>query len=285
MKDIPNKKEFQRSIMKTSKISKILGVGLTIAMLTSLLAVATPASAGTLSWGAELGLPSATTSTAVNQLAVASDVNDIAVSTDGGTIYAVSSGPTEKSVLKSTNGGTSWSRLTVTALTTPALIATAPGDANIILVVGDTTEAYLSTNGGTTFTTDMLPPAMTSINAIAISPSSSGVRYITLAGTIGGASAIQYLDLGATIPAWTPITSGTWDVTPSATATSFTGTTDVRAIAYSPNFASDKILVALTEVGTTNATFEIASFVRRVVITPGSVFLFQFNTEITRGKS
>src|SRR3972149_4157840 len=110
--------------MKNSKISKIMGIGLTIALLTSLLAVATPASAGTLTWSAELGPSTATTT---NTIVTGSDVNDIAVSAGGGTVLAVSS--PSKLVFKSTNGGTTWSRLTVTANATqiPAMVALAPG--------------------------------------------------------------------------------------------------------------------------------------------------------------
>src|SRR3972149_9072872 len=108
--------------MKTSKISKILGVALSLAMLTSLLTVATPASAGTLVYSTE-GLPGTVSVT----------FSDYAVSSDGNTIYAVVG---TNVLYKSTNGGTSWVTRTIAGAPGFEFVAVAPDDANIV-AVGD----------------------------------------------------------------------------------------------------------------------------------------------------
>ena len=118
--------------MKNTKISKILGVGLAIAMLTSLLAVATPASAGTLEWTTE-SLP---TSSTAYQTGLSRSLLDYAVASDNGsTIYGVAGTP---DVYKSTNGGSSWTKLALTAsaVKRPSVnrVAVSPDDKNIVAV-------------------------------------------------------------------------------------------------------------------------------------------------------
>ncbi|HLB28116.1 MAG TPA: hypothetical protein VJK47_02775 [Dehalococcoidales bacterium] len=238
-----------------NKISKILGVALSLAMLTSMLVVGSPASAGTLSWSAELG-PSTTTYV----LASGSDVTDLAASADGNTVFAVSSVTTNNLTLKSTNGGATWTKLTLTAVETPRLVATAPGDANIVVIVGDNTSTsnlvILSNDGGTTFSL-LTGHTMTAINDVAISPLTASVRYITLAGASASGADIQYLNLGALVSTWTSLVTGTgW-----ASFAGFSANLTVNAIAFSPNFASDKVMVAANADPTsTNATLQIASF-------------------------
>jgi hypothetical protein len=256
--------------MKTSKLSKIMGIGVTIALLTSLLTMAVPVSAAlsastanALIWNGELG-PSSS-STGSQTLQAGSDINSLAVASDGATVYAVDT--PDKRVYKSTNGGTTWTRLIVTANATqaPALVAVAPGDATYLVVTTTTNQAYLSNDGGLTFSqiagtlsdTTTTGANMT-ISAIAISAQVAGVRNIALAGTNGaGAADIQYLNQGALVTSWTSMTTGTGWV---AAATNIQGTaTAVRAIAFSPNYASDRMLVAVTN-NAANTTLEVASF-------------------------
>jgi len=240
-----------------TKISKLLGIGLTIAVLASLLVTGTPASAGTLSWSAESGMP--TNDTTVNQLVSGSDVNDFAVADDGNTVYAVAT--TANLTFKSTNGGAAWSRLTpsgLASLDAPQFVAVAPGDANYVVVVGDTTEVYFSKDGGATF--DLLPSAgftLTAVNDVAISAIVSGVRNIALAGNTAGAPDVQYLNQGASVALWTSMSTGTdW-----VTGTGFAAGVSINAIAFSPNYASDRVLVAVNlNVATNNATLQMASF-------------------------
>jgi hypothetical protein len=49
-------------------------------------------------------------------------------------------------VLKSEDGGVLWSQKTVTGLTTPALVAVAPDDDDLAVVVGDSNEVYVTTD-------------------------------------------------------------------------------------------------------------------------------------------
>jgi len=119
--------------MKTSKISKILGVGLALAMLTSLLTVATPASAGTLEFTTE-SLPSGITYV-TNGVGAGVSLTDYAVAGDKTTIYAVAG---TNHLYKSTNSGASWSRrtLTVSGALLPGMdvVAVAPDNPDVVAV-------------------------------------------------------------------------------------------------------------------------------------------------------
>ena len=257
-----------------------MGVGLTIALLTSLLVVGAPASAADpLRWEAEIG-PS-TLSTGSQTMITGADVTDFAVAADGTTVYAISGnstaavGATSKTFNKSTNGGSTWARSTTALgtqtsanLSTPMLVAVAPGDANTVLVAGvggaDTVAAVanrliLSNDGGLTFS-ELSGANMTTINAIAISPLTAGVRYIAVAGVNSntGLADVQYLNMGALVSSWKSMTTSTdpnW-----AGFANIVGTTSVMAIAFSPNFASDKVMVAVTNHAINGALLEIASF-------------------------
>ena len=76
----------------------IIGVVMTLMLLGSLIAVATPASAGTQSWTSE-DLPFDKT----NVQALSADIIDIAISDDGDVIYAVTG--TADELYRSTDGG------------------------------------------------------------------------------------------------------------------------------------------------------------------------------------
>lgn len=69
------------------KFSRVLGVGLTVALLASLMLVAAPVSAGTLKWTSET-IPSTTGKV----LQPGIDILDLAVAGDEETIYAVGGG-------------------------------------------------------------------------------------------------------------------------------------------------------------------------------------------------
>ena len=109
------------------KIHKIWGVGLTIVLATSLLLSAAPASAGTLDWGTFSPFPSTTG----NVLAPSFNVTDLAVSGDG-VMYAVNT--TDNATWKSTNGGTTWSRLSKEFNADVSFIAVAPDDSDVVAV-------------------------------------------------------------------------------------------------------------------------------------------------------
>jgi len=234
------------------KLTRIMGVGVTIALLTSLAVVAAPASAADpLVWAGELGMPS--TSATKNHLVSGSDVSDIAVGSDGTTIWAVSTASNQ--TFKSTDGGLKWLRKTPAFATAPQLVAIAPDDPDIVAIVGDNNKVYATVNGGTTFSLLTQTLTIDTIHDIAISQASSGVNYVGVAGDNNSATCeVGYFNLGSSVPAWTSaLTGSTWSTT------SFAGTTFAKAIAFSPNFASDKVMVVVTEAGTA-AKLEIASF-------------------------
>ena len=224
------------------KLTKIWGIGLVIVLVTSLLLSAAPVAASELAWGTE-GIPSATDNIIVNGV----KIQDFAVSGDGQTIYAAV-GTT--AVYKSTNGGKTWS--TKTANLAVTRIAVAPDDPN--LVVGSTaTQVDVSTNGGTGWTSlgtvqDAAGTAVGAITDIAVSPADGSNHYIGVAGVETVAANandanVWYYKLGATGAAWLELNtklgfgSGTGAVAPLDTC---------LALAFSPNFASDKMLLAVT---------------------------------------
>jgi hypothetical protein len=264
----PEQKGVLKVDMNNSKISKILGIGVTIAMLTSMLTIATPASAGTLKWDGETGMPTQTTANGtVNQVFSGSDVSKIA--TAGNTVYVINSQPSatlSNNILKSLDGGVKFTPLTGIASATemPTQIAIAPGDPNLIAIVSvNATPAvnlWYTNDGGTTFNL-LTGHTMTTVNSVAISPSTAGTRYITLAGTSSTAPAagadIQYIPIGALVANWTMIaTSADWQTAGAPIA----GGVNVLSIAFSPNFASDKVLTAVTNIAAPNTLFEIFSF-------------------------
>jgi hypothetical protein len=266
-----------------NKISKILGISVTVAILASMLTVAIPVSAGTLEWGAETGTPSdATTS---NGVVAGSDVTKIAV--EGSSIYAIASLATNGIILKSTNGGTTWSRLdaaigaqTTANLTTPMQIAVAPGDANTVLVAGTNNVTagmlfLLSTDGGTTFSPLSGSTApFTTINSLSMSPLSAGTRFFAVGGIATGISGavadIQYSPvISGGFAAWTSVAhaevsadSGTWATTNNGATL---GTASVLAIAFSPNFGGDKVLTAVTTSTTNSTNLELLSFASKKI--------------------
>ncbi|MEE8419380.1 MAG: hypothetical protein V3S02_04640, partial [Dehalococcoidales bacterium] len=233
------------------KISKILGVAITITMLASLMIVAAPASAADpLVWNGEFGpggVPTYTRNAGSNMV-------DFAIGFDGLTIYAVAGG-SDNFTYKSADGGNTWSKLTTNFGFAPVTVAVAPDDVDMVVVANTSGAVYLSTNGGISFS-NLNQSIVTNIFALAISPASSALHYIVAAGDDGASnSAISYFNFGATLPVWTNAQSGTgW------TGTDPVGATAIRAVAFSPAFASDKVMLIVSENSTTKALLEVASF-------------------------
>jgi len=252
-----------------------MGVVFTLGMLLSMLSAfagAVPAAAATLAFS---GDPSGPASKAVT-----ASFTNIAVSSDGKTIYGAAIAPPAPlpTLYKSTNGGTSFVPISLNnaSYTSPvpdflpsiSLLAVAPDDPTIVAFASNsdyagnaTPTVYLSTNGGTTWssitntaTTPAAPlgfaGAGASISDIQISQSAGGVHYIGIVGKSGtGANkvAVSYYAFGATVPGWTDatgLTGGVWagsGMVPNLWA--------ARAIKFSPQFASDRTFVIVTEIG------------------------------------
>ena len=225
---------------------------MTIAVLTSLMVVATPVSGETLAWSSELGMPS--TSATKNHLVAGSNITDLAVADDGSSVWAVTNGVSTNYTLKSTDGGGKWTRKSISGLTTPQLIAVAPDDPDTVVVVGDTNEVYSTTDGGTKWY-QLTGLTLTNVYCVDISPASLGKHYVAVGGNTTGVGAdIAYFNLGASVPVWvSAVTGSTWSTyTPD-------GTIAFKAVEFSPSFASDKVMVAVSEQGTGTVLYEIAS--------------------------
>jgi len=238
-----------------SKITKIWGVGLTLVLATTMLLFPLPASAGTLSWGAET-IPS----TSGKVLVAGGNVTDLAVSGDGGVIYAAAGTST---IYRSSNGGESWTDITAVAkiATVPTqlnvdLIAVAPDDENYVAVAGSANSTvYITSDAGANW--DSLGAALGSgaMADLAISMAKSGKHYVATAGDDGSSVAqISYYKIGAVGAAWTITTTG--DKGSGWTTGDLAG-----AVAFSPNFASDEMMVAISGNASANSIdFQIFSF-------------------------
>jgi len=215
--------------MKT-KISRIWGVGLVIVLAASLLLSAAPVSAGTLEWGTET-LPGST-----GEVIEAGDVTDIDVSGDG-VIWAGGGGLT---IYRSADSGMGWT--TVTTDNNTNLVAVAPDDSDIVAYADTTSKlVWVSINGGTTWGSlstiiETGGVGVNTINDISISPESAGTHYVAVAGDTGSAGNVWYFNIGAAAPVWKDIED----------LTGFKTDDLCGAVEFSPNFASDQVLVAVT---------------------------------------
>ena len=181
------------------------------------------------------------------------DVKDMAVAIDGITIW-VGPGPTVPlTVYKSANTGATWTAVPTNvgglAGINADLVAIAPDNSNCIAIC-DTTSLiiYISTNGGATWGTLGTPSESgndaTTINDLALSAASSGKHYIAVAGVDSNYHGnVWYFKLGI---------DDTWKQTNTLDGfhvSTLTGTdcvSTVLAVAFSPNFASDHVLAAVT---------------------------------------
>jgi len=224
-------------------MTKIWGVGLTLVLATTMLLFPMPASAGTLSWGSE-SIPS-TSGYVLN----AGNVVDLAVSTDGDVIYAAAG---TEYIYRSSDGGESWSIVHVVDGTDSCDvtdIAVAPDDENYIAAAGDNTServVFISDDGGANW--DALgDTGLTAIHDLALSAAKSGNHYASVAGD----ATVWYYKIGTVGAVWT--NAGLLDGFAA-------GQEKAGAVAFSPNFASDEVMVAVTANFTSAIEFQIFSF-------------------------
>lgn len=210
-----------------------------VLLVTSWFLSAVPISASTLPWSAET-IPSTTGGMVVP----GTDISDLAVAGNYSTIYATDR--ESDKIYRSTDGGLTWSSVTVSGATEPQLVAVAPDDANIAAIVADGTEVYVTTNGGGSWiglgtVQESGGAAASTLYDITISAKSAGVHYVAVVGTEAGPRAnVWYYDFGAASPSWRETNSKAGFGVTSVNSRA-------AAVAFSPNFASDRVMVAITE--------------------------------------
>jgi len=220
------------------KITKIWGVGLTLVLAATLLLSAAPASAGELDWGTYTPFPSTTGNVLVTDN---NGVADIAVAEDG-TMFLASTNSTF--LYKSTNGGKTWSKLSENFSANLTFVAVAPDDSDIV-ATSNGTEILISKDGGSSWgnlgTPDASGDTLSNMYDLAVSNADGTKNYIGVAGDNGTVASIWWFDLGATAPAWASAygTAGTYGF--------FTTGQDLGlAVTFSPNVASDKVMIVVT---------------------------------------
>jgi hypothetical protein len=235
------------------KITRILGVALTLSLLSSLVLSAAPVSAGTLSWGAETTYAVPTETGKVLMYTDDVDIKDMAVGMDGSVVYVVTGSSfttATQNMFKSTNGGETWSQLTVTGVATGITsVAVAPDDDKMVAVIADSTDVYISTDGGTTWsplpTTEQTTyGTAANLYDIAIAPLKDSTHYLAVAGDEGAAVSlgnVWYFNVGAAAPVW----KETQQKDGAASGIGTTSDDRFVAVAFSPNFASDQVMLAV----------------------------------------
>jgi photosystem II stability/assembly factor-like uncharacterized protein len=268
-------------------ITKFWGVAIILVMLASLgIMGAAPAAALTpLAWNLDISVPGYTPNSTWTEYP-GSDIMDFAVSPDGMTIYAAlhetvappgGAHANPNAVLfKSTDGGAHWTdltspannRLTHTNIASTDFVAMSPDNPNVVVVLDATVgaiNAAASTDGGNNFydmgTIQGATGGTTAIGAaydLDVSAQyQNGIYYVAIAGAdtaVTPLPAIYYYNFGAAVGSWRDavtdwFAASTVVTPPGKTPPWLAGTAidNFMAIRFSPNFASDSTLMALSE--------------------------------------
>jgi len=223
------------------KFSRLLGVGLALALVTSLMVIAAPVSAGPLAWVDE-DLP--------DELEPGMNVLDLAVAEEGAVIYAAPGSTNATQLHVSKDVGEGWGTTTVVdGLNTidADFVAVSLDDPEYIAVAGNSTYVYISDDGGATFDSLGSVTASLTITDISIAVESDGDRWVAVSGNDTGAAEVWAYEIGAIGADWAELTDDG----------GFAGGQEwVSAVEFSPNFNSDEILVAVTanNTGTNQST-------------------------------
>ncbi|MFC1981117.1 hypothetical protein ACFLVN_02605 [Chloroflexota bacterium] len=229
----------------------VMRIGLVLMLLGGSLSFAAPASADTIGWSEE-PIPG-TLGNVIGPVGV--DVRDMAVASDGRTIYvAPGDRVADNVVYRSANIGESWTTWSVDTRTD--LVAVASDDNGVVAIANSSTlEVYLTIDGSSTWTSLGTPQesgggAATAIYDIAVSAESEEVRYVAVAGKEEGDVAnVWYYDVAL---------GGIWAETNSLAGLS--SANEMKAVAFSPKFSSDKVMVAVGETDGASVKSETFSF-------------------------
>ena len=213
------------------KFSRILGVGLVIALVTSLITMAIPASASDLLWSTQ-----ATPSALTFQVASGTDASLIKVAPDGTTIFVVDSQATTDVVYKSANSGLTWTASVLNPWTTTSITAMeiSPNfatDSTVVVTAGNL--VYISTTAGAYF--GQLGGAVATgeiITSLALSPTYSAGGEI-MVGTTNAAAATY-----GGVYIWNKLGVLNW-------AEQTTLDEDITSVAFSPNYPIDATILAI----------------------------------------
>ena len=165
---------------------------------------------------------------------------------------------TTRKVYKSVNAGRHWvdiSAATGLTIGTSAHVAIAPDDPNIVVITDAVSAAWVTTNGGSSWSSlgavaDFGNVAAAVINDVTITPQvPPGIRYVLCAGRVGGAAAntprLYYFDLGAASPDWRDATTNFG--LQGGTNMTNAGEDTFWSVTASPNFSADYTAVAISE--------------------------------------
>ena len=182
-----------------------------------------------------------------NIVVTPSEVSEIAVGRNG-VLYAIDS--ENSKAYRSLNAGVSWEDMTSYMLDADAQlpaskVAVAPDKPGIVAVVSnDSTEVYLSTDGGMTWVDSRVPDVAGTIQAVAISnqytEAGESLREIAIGTAVWGnnvtSGQVWVLRLGETWASWQ---DQSLVIDPSHVGG------EVSALAYSPDYQRDRILVVV----------------------------------------
>jgi hypothetical protein len=225
------------------KLTRFWGVFIAIVLASTLILSAAPVSAGTLSWGSE-DLPDEFTDGGA-----ADSVTDMAISGDGSTIYIAFADGVNNRIKRSTNGGESWSNIVVVDGTPPVAmtatyIAVAPDDPNYIAAMNTAGLVYISDDAGANW--DSLGTCGAgAVYDLELSVEKGGNHFVAVAGDDGVAAPgnqaeLWYYEIGAIAAGWTDAWTNMGGGDPAVTDES------CQAVAFSPNFYSDQVMVAVS---------------------------------------
>ena len=230
------------------KLSRILGVGLTVAMLGSMMVMAAPASAGTLSWGNEASITNLKAN--IDNIIAPTDLDVVDIAVAGDVIYAATSSTTYP-LYKSDDGGSTWSSLANSTSFPSSVsiksVAIASTATDSVAVLTSANKVESSSNGGTSWTNVGIPADDATVYDIDLSPDG---KYVAAAGATDDDDAEMWTLYLAMAQSWTARVSGN---------DGFAAATALQAVEFSPNYATDKIITVISGnvSGDTTARFQI----------------------------
>jgi hypothetical protein len=211
---------------------KVMGIVMTLAILAGLLMASVPVSAAAMAWSAN-AVPAVATATAPNILTASTTANRLlALAPNGTTVLVYDNGTMYKSV----NSGVAFASTTTTTYAPPAGLTKIEFASDSLGVVAtDGVAVYYSADGGSTFANSGCP--LTTINSIDVAPGP-----VIMAG---GTTTYAVFSTGG-------LFSGGWQVRPTTAAPPilFPLAGSVIGVAFSPNYATDNLIVLITNDGT-----------------------------------